>query len=64
VAGLPDICFPTCYTGDHIDTTFVIGGGRGCVPGGFRELCSGVVAFEGDIYICVFENVSDFPDLW
>jgi hypothetical protein len=39
-------------------------GGRGCVLGGFGKLCSGVVAFEGDIYVCVFENIGDFSDLW
>jgi hypothetical protein len=64
VADLPDIRFPTCYTGDRVDTTFVVGGGRGCVPGGFGELCDAVVAFEGDINVCVFENIGDFSDLW
>jgi hypothetical protein len=45
-------------------TTFVIGGGGDHFPGGFSELCDGVVAFEGDIDICVLENIADFPDLW
>jgi hypothetical protein len=61
---LPDVHFPPCYTGDRVDTTFDIGGERGCVPDEFRELCNGAVAFEGDIDVCVFENVGDFPDLW
>jgi hypothetical protein len=30
-------------------------GGTGCVPGGFKELCHVVVAFEGYINVCVLE---------
>jgi hypothetical protein len=39
-------------------------GGRECVPGGFKELCHGVVAFEGYINVCVLEEVGEFSDLW
>jgi hypothetical protein len=60
---LSDVRFPTCYTGDCVDTTYVIGGGGVCVPGGFSELCDCVVAFESDIDVCVLENIGDFPDL-
>jgi hypothetical protein len=48
----------------HRHTTFVIWGGGGCVPCGFSELCDGVVAFEGNVDICVLENIGDFFDLW
>jgi hypothetical protein len=35
-----------------------------CVPVWFQELGRGVVAFEGNINVCVFEEVGNFPDLW
>jgi hypothetical protein len=35
-----------------------------CVPGGFGQLCDSGVAFEGNIDVCVLENIGDFTDLW
>jgi hypothetical protein len=35
-----------------------------CVPVWFQELGYGVVAFERNINVCVYEEVGNFPDLW
>jgi hypothetical protein len=62
-AGLADIRLITYYTRKSPDATPIVGGGGEIFVVGFRQLRDSAIAFEGDTYISVSEDVLDFADL-
>ena len=62
-AGLAYICFVACFTGHFVYAAFVV---FLCSiqEFGFDQLLQGVCAFEGYLYVSLFEEVSNHSDFW
>ena len=61
-ASLSHICLLAGVTCKSVYATAFMRWGWG-VGGGFCELSEGVGSFECNFYVCVFEQVCDFPNL-
>jgi len=59
--GLAYVCFVACFTGHFVYATFVVFL-CGILEFGFDQLLQGVCAFEGYLYVSLFEEVSYHSD--
>jgi len=60
-AGLAYVCFGACFTGHFVYAIFVVFL-CGILEFGFDQLLQGVCAFEGYLYVSLFEEVSNHSD--